>query len=362
MGKKSSAKVKVMKTSASSDEDVKQLNKMFAQITGTADADREVLLPKLKKVSQNVVNYIKLFNILLGFTPFIKQFEETAFWFDEIKDFLTELQESTKVDMNMKDDIEPDYYQLNDKNLNKLFKDLIGNDSLKKIIITSNNLVAFKSHLSDANNLSDTFVNREPGLELKPLAFSSIDLKYIWNHEDTIDKAKKFILNIIKRAFDIGMDMHDLVTSPNVDIKKFSSVLVDSIAKMKTQIPRCNKAFAIIENSVSTLENNFKTYFRGSVEAGNPNIIIESFIGDIIKEQKADASISYEFKQIISYLKQKSAGNNDPKIKKLFGMLNMQFSSLDELSDIKGESSSSASATPEIDDLSINYSKPPTYS
>jgi hypothetical protein len=158
------------------------------------------------------------------------------------------------------------------------------------------------------------------------------------------------------------MDMHDLVTSPNVDIKKFSSVLVDSIAKMKTQIPRCNKAFAIIENSVSTLENNFKTYFRGSVEAGNPNIIIESFIGDIIKEQKADASISYEFKQIISYLKQKSAGNNDPKIKKLFGMLNMQFSSLDELSDIKGESSSSASATPEIDDLSINYSKPPTYS
>lgn len=325
---KSQCKVKTMKMSASSDADVKDLQKMFSQITGTSDAERNVLLPKINKIYKNIVEYNNLFKIMLNFTPFINQFEEYKFWFEEIEAFLKELIETTGVDTTKKygDHTDGPYTEMDDLELNKFYKELKGNDSIKKIIITGSNLTAYKKHLTD--ELDDIFIKREPGINLQPLAFSSLDLKTIWN-TDIADKGKTFILSILKRTYSIGIELYEVITSPDVDIKRFSKVLVDSIAKMKKQIPRCDKAFAIIENSVKLLEDNFKSYFRDSVEACNPSIIIESFIVDISTSQKAGASVTNEFRKIVMFLKERSSQTSDPKVQKLFSMLNTQFSAFD---------------------------------
>lgn len=332
-------RAKVIKKSVSSvnETDMKDLNKMFGQITGMANADRIVLLPKIGKIYKNIIEFNKLYTILLNFKPFTEHFNEYKFWFDNISEYLGQLISSTGVDIKAKysdsnDDsnqMQHSFHSMDDDELNKFYKDLKENQSIKQMVITGSNLAPYKKYISDANNLDDAFIKREPGLTLQPFAFSSMDLKTIWSSENLDNKAKKFILSIIRHTYNIGISIYDTITSPDVDIKKFSKILIDSIAKMKKQIPRCDKAFAIIENSVSMLESNFKNYFRGSVEAGNPNIIIESFIIDISTTQKANAETTNQFKRIVSFLKEKGSQISDPKVKKLFGMLNNQFSTMD---------------------------------
>ena len=337
-------RTKVIKKSVSSasNEDMKDLNKMFSQITGTSDADREVIIPKISLLYKNIVEYNKVFNILLNFKQFTDNFAEYNFWFEDIKEFLTKLNETSGVDLNTKyidsgtgDQIEQKYHSLEDKELNDFYKKLKDNAQIKQIIITSGNLSPHKKYIADAAALDDAFIIREPGITLQPFAFSTMDLKIIWNSGTPNDKARKFVLSIIRHVYNIGITIYDLITSPDVDIKKFSKILVDSIAKMKKQIPRCDKAFAIIENSVSLLEDNFKNYFRGSVEAGNPSIIIESFIVDISTTQKANSATAAEFRRIVTFLKEKSSNTADPKVKKLFSMLNSQFSAMDRELGIK---------------------------
>jgi hypothetical protein len=226
------------------------------------------------------------------------------------------------------------------------------------MVITGSNLSVHKAHISEADKLDDIFINREPGLTLQPLAFSTMDLKIIWQFSGSSEMAKKFILSILRHTYLIGIDTYDIVTSPDVDIKKFSKILVDSIAKMKKMIPRCDRAFGIIEKSVKLLEDNFKTYFRGSVEAGNPSIIVESFIVDISTSQKSSPMVTAEFRKIVSFLKEKSSQNNDPKIKKLFSMLNNQFNTVDTELGVKSEDSEPAAKPVSIIEPLLTLAEP----
>lgn len=337
------AKIIKKSISATSDEDMQSLNAMFAQITGASNADKEVLIPKICKIYRSINTYYKLCNILLKFDLFTSKFTEYSFWFEDIEVFLKNLVSSTGIDMAKKytDDIEHHYHSLDNEELNTFYKKLKDNEFIKQIIITGSNLSQYKKYLtnivitpapdavSQTPKLNDKFIGNEPGITLQPLSFSTLDLKIVWNTEGFMFNDKKFILNLLKRIYETGIEVYDVVSSPDVNIKKFSTILVGSIAKLKKQIPRCDKAFAIIEKSVSTLETNFKGYFRDSVEASNPSIIIESFIVDISTSQKANASIASEFKRIIMFLQKNSANNNDPKLKKLFSMLNTQFSAMD---------------------------------
>jgi len=332
------ARTKIIKKniSGSSAKDMNDLNAMFNQITGMSDADPEILIPKLDKVFKNIQEYNKLYNILLNFKPFTEMFNEYKYWFHEIETFLAELITTTEVKVDGK--YGPgelhEYHSMDTIKLNILYKDIKNNSTIKKIIITGSNLSPYKKNL-EADPIDDIFIKREPGLTLQPLAFSSMDLKTIWGM-DIDDKCKKFILSILKHTYQLSIDIYDILTSPDVDIKKFSKLLIDNISKMKQMIPRCDNAFNIIENSVKLLETNFKNYFRSSVEAENPSLIVESFVIDISTTQKVSPIITSEFRKIIAFLReQNSAKSNDPKIKKLFSMLNSQFASMDTGLEVK---------------------------
>jgi hypothetical protein len=316
--------------SGSSAKDMNDLNVMFSQITGMSDADPEILIPKLDKVFKNIQEYNRLYNILLNFKPFTEKFSEYKYWFDEITEFLSDLITSTNVNIDGKygpGEIQ-EYHSLDITKLNILYKDIKNNAAIKKIIITGSNLSPYKKNL-ESDSVDDIFIKREPGLILQPLAFSSLDLKTIWGMD--IDyRCKKFIISTLKHTYKLSIDTYDILTSPDVDIKKFSKLLIDNITRMKQMIPRCDNAFNIIENSVKLLETNFKNYFRSSVEAENPSLIVESFVVDISTTQKVSPVITSEFRKIIAFLReQNSAKSNDPKIKKLFSMLNSQFASMD---------------------------------
>lgn len=315
--------VKIKKTiSKGLDDDTKELNEMFEQMTGSQSADLDIIIPKLVELHSLLNKYIKVFNLLLNFKEFIESFSEYESEFKCIKNFIDNIKEIC----DSENIFSEEKLKLMDINsVNTLYKSLKDKQEIQSIIITSSNLKTYKRYLEDKNNLKDEFIKREPGISLTPLSFSNLDLKKIWASEKLTHMAKKFILSILNHAYFIGHDIYELITSPDIDIKKFSKILIDNIDKMKKTIPRCDKAFNIIKNSVELLENNFKGYYRNSVEAENPSIIIESFIVDVSMSQKASVSTTSQFRKIIMYMKKQAANNNDPRVKKLFKILNTQF-------------------------------------
>ncbi len=347
--------VKIKKISTVSKDDAESLNKMFEQMTGLSNADPEVIIPKILKVEHIIVKYYKLFSILVNFSEFKTLLSEYDEWFKDIESFLENLKETTHINPSENyshEDIN-NILKLQNENvetLNKKYKNLKENSFVKQIIITCSNLENYKTHIKDKDNLSDKFIKREPGLSLIPFSFSTMDLKILWSLNELSSQGKKFLLSIVHYSYTIGRDLYEIVSSPDVDIAKFSSILVESITKMRKQIPRCDKAFDVIENSVKMLESNFTTYYRCSVEAENPSIIVESFIIDVSTSQSASPLVNSQFKKIVTYLKQKSSGINDPKIKKLFGMLNTQFSAMDAELGVKPDSNPAEEQTDDDED------------
>ena len=319
-------RAKVKKITPASSEDTNVLNDMFAQMTGAENADPEIIIPKLSRIYTLLNKFTKLYNLLLGFDEFVSRFAEHADEFDDISKFIQKIEALTRdADVSIEN-----LKKSSTDQVNILYKKLKTTPEVQAIIVTSSNLGKHKKYLEDRDNLGDEFIKREPGLSLTPLKFTKLDMKILWSSGKLTDMAKKYILSIISHTYQIGHEMYQIITSPDIDIKKFSKVLIDNIDKMKKQIPRCNNAFDIIANSVQMLENKFDGYYKTSVEAENPSIIVESFIIDVSMSQKSNASITAQFRKIIMFMKRQSANNKDPRVAKLFKILNNQFSMMQQ--------------------------------
>jgi hypothetical protein len=227
-----------------SEEDANVLNDMFEQMTGSQGADPEIIIPKLTRLHNLLTKFIKIYKLLLNFSDFIDNFQEYNKCFDEIKEFINQISNIINTDH----ELTHDKLKLMDiDQINNLYKVLKNKQEVQSIIVTSGNLGKHKRYLKDKNNLNDDFIKREPGLSLQPLSFTKLDLKILWASDKLTNMAKKYILNILNHTYNIGHEMYEVITSPDIDIKKFSSVLIANIDKMKKTIPRCDKAFNIIE-------------------------------------------------------------------------------------------------------------------
>ena len=312
----------VKKISLSNTEDANVLNDMFEQMTGSKNADVDILIPKILKIFEQLNKFSKLYKLLLGFTEFIDCFKQHNNHFDSIRQFVDNVEKILNDNARIN---ELSLKGMNKDDVNTIYNFLKDVTEVQNIIITSSNLGKYKRYLENKNELKDEFIKREPGLSLTPFSFTKLDLKILWASDDLNNMAKKYILNILHHSYVIGHVLYDTVTSPNIDIKKFSKIIVENIDKLKKILPRCDKAFDIIKKSVELLENKFKDYYRNSVEAENPSIIIENFIIDVSMSQKASASVTNQFRKIIMHMKKQVSNNNDPRVNKLFKILNTQF-------------------------------------
>jgi hypothetical protein len=340
-------RVKVKKIIAGDNDttDQETLAELFEQMTGGKDAESEIILPKYINVMNMLKKIYRLYNLLCGLDVFANTFSEYT-WVDEIKLFLNDIIEECELEQDANYTEEFIYSKYNElveqkdtdsatpsnnsfkEYINIIYKKLKSSSVIKKIMITSANLVPFRTHLMK-DIPSDTFIKREPGNTFTPLAFTTLDLRLIWNY-DVEPKCHKFILNILQHTFKLSYEIYDIIYSPDIDINQFSDLLISTITKLRKQIPRCDRAFDVIEQSVNMLRKNFKDYFRVSVETENPSSILESFIVDVASTQKANPSVVAEFRRITMFMKKNASNNSDPRVKKLFSMLNMQFSKIDK--------------------------------
>lgn len=188
-----------------------------------------------------------------------------------------------------------------------------------------------KHDLEDKDTLSMMFITKCEGDSLTLFQFSTLDFKQIsYNEEFFTPDLRKYMLFFLHILYKKGLEIVKLITQPDIDVEKFSDVLVRNIGQVRKQIPRCDKAFDKIAKSVNLLRGNFDDYYKDFVISQNPGIIIENFVGDVAKSSSADMEVTRQFRQIIKHFKQKMAGKvQDPKVKKLLSMMGKNLDVLD---------------------------------
>lgn len=335
------------------------LNSMFEEMMGIKNVEPEIIIPKFVKV-RNTVRHI--YKILILFNNILlPDFPEYKSSFDEIKVFADELKENVCVGNT--DDTEETYEDVSKDDMNGLYKKLKENTYIKRLIIQCGQMKECSKYFAELDKLELNFPGQIPGLSLQIFEFSTLDLKKLWATNIT-PKVKEYILNVLHLFYKDLFQIYRVTTSPDVDIDKFTGLLVESISKLKTQpgLSRCNNAFKRIEKSVVLLKDNFDEYYRDSIASSNPNMIIESFIVDVSNQGGSNARLTREFRQIIQYMDKVSKQNgksNDPRIQEVFKMLRKNFEIMEQKSSKKPEIIPVKTESKDLED--IDFTIPDTF-
>jgi hypothetical protein len=246
------------------------------------------------------------------------------------------------------------------KRFSSLYMDIKKCDLVTDFISTLNNLIPYRLYIGDKDNLSYKFILSMPGISFTPFSFVDLDLKrlFILFSADMIEnpttteehqRAKaqaqmiQFLMLGINKFYTLSYNLYKVITSPDVNIEEFVDIVLSNIDELRKHIPRCNKAFDKIIDSVHMLKDNFSLYYKDFVETRNSTIIMEDFIRDVAKSTDADIELTRQFREIIKYYK-KMAGqsaNNNPHIKMIFEKANKSLKELEKHENIaraeKGE-------------------------
>lgn len=192
-------------------------------------------------------------------------------------------------------------------------------------------------------NLGDGFIVNADGETLELLPFSNLNFKSMMNSDRMIPELRQYTLYWLHLVYIKCMSIADDVTSPPIDIDKFSNLMIDSIGQLDAQVPRCREAFELIKNSVGLMKNNFRGYYKDFLSAGSPGIIVDHFIHDVMENTSASPTVAFQFQQIRNFYISRVRAHNikDPRVKKMLALLGKN---LDVLED---QPKSSSVKTPE---------------
>ena len=200
------------------------------------------------------------------------------------------------------------------------------------IIVTCKNLITHKKSLSDSKNLKDKFMMKSAGLSFTPIAeLSQLNIKKIYIDSKLNKLEKNYVLTFLHKIFNISMDLYNILSTPDVDIEEFVSIIMNSIEDVKKAIPRCDQAFQKIIDSISLLKGNFNNYYKDFTVSGNPTIIMENFVLDVSKNTNSSPKVMMQFRKIIShYRKLASQHASNPKLQSLFSQVDSNFKELEK--------------------------------
>ena len=309
--------------SGSPDIDQTELMGMFQQLTGDpSKLDPEIIKEKYERLKNDIIRCNKL---ILKFKEAILDRLHTKVgndpFFDHSVRQLVEFVERVNeyVDVEINDNLVHIYQALKDS--------FVIEEYLKVCKVLSQGEECIK----DRCNLSDNFIKRSVGEDFFIFDFARINFKHLFTHileenfpePEELAGCKQYILVMCNMLYITTQDIYSIVTSPDVDIDKLSDLIIKAITAAKKQIPRCDKAFRLIENSVDMLKSGMNTYYKDFVASGNPAIIFENFINDISGDLHIDTQTLGQFKRIIFHFRKKANAmpKRDTKLDTVFGTL-----------------------------------------
>ena len=365
-----SVKIKAVKHK---DKDVAQL---FNQMLGADDSiNMNICYPKYVNMKSYVNNILKTLELLYT-GPVLKKYPQFEKNIQEIETFVKHSKEHTK-------ELFPVDYTEFEWNLNLIeeeekvrFGEIYNKLKSDKLIATCisicDNLIKYRKHIQDADNLCHKFIINMPGVDFSPFPFTDLNVKQLFillstdaypsagvprNVNDTVTKISeqfiKLMMLVLNKLYNLTYKLYQAYSSPDIDVKEFAEVVMNNLREVKKRIPRCEKAFRKIEESVEMLQDNFGTYYRDFVETKNQTIIMENFVLDVAKNTRADGETTRQFQQIIKHYKQIAQHQiKNPQLKMLFDKVNDNFKQLERHSNINAAERQSDSDEEESEETS----------
>jgi hypothetical protein len=319
--------------SSGNDLDQEELMGMFQQLTGDpTKLDPEIVKDKYERLKHAITRCNKLLRkfkeaILDRLTTRIGK---DPFFDHEVKNLLEYLDRAEQYI-----DETP-----TDENLIHIYQAMKESFVIEEYLKVCKNLRQGEECIKDRANLSDTFIKRAVGEELFIFDFSKINFKHLFTHileenisnKKELEDAKTYILLTFNMLYITTQDIYNIVSSPDVDIDKLSELIVQAIGAAKKQIPRCDKAFRLIENSVDLLKNGMSSYYKDFVASGNPVVIFENFINDLSGDLHIDTQTMGQFKRIIFHFRKRaeSLPQKNTKLDGVFQTLDKIMGMMDE--------------------------------
>lgn len=297
-----------------------ELTIMFQQMVDPEQADSEVVFPKYLTVRQKI-SAVARFLETLATGPIAEAAPDIDM--SEILDKAHAMRDQLVEHQYTKDEISTKWHS---------FKDTM---PVQECIMICSYLSPYKADLQDKDNLSGRWITR---MTLGTHVFPDMefDLYLLWNRDNIFnsEQLKKYILTLFSMLYRTTHDIYQITTSPDIDIDKFSVILIDAIKRVQQQpeLSRCGMAFRKISESVEMLKDNFSGYYKDFIQSKNPSTIIESFVLDVAENQQGSAELTRQFRKIISYYRKISQQNrmNNPDVKKLFNVLEGRISALEK--------------------------------
>ena len=224
-----------------------------------------------------------------------------------VLDFIEQLDSEIKKDVplnifkspSIKAEEQKRYYTLKDSKV------------VESILSVCHNLINHRSNLEKTKNIY--FVNDIPSEFIALAPITNIDFKALWADEFFSEKLKKVSLLMMKILLQKSYAIYKIVSTPDIDVKKFTETITGSILTLKRRIRGCDDAFNEIARSVNLFEDNFSNYYRDFVgtEQSNPSVMIDNFVRDIINkhEGKKQKRLIMQFGRIVRYIKQQYQKN-----------------------------------------------------
>ena len=330
---KSKVKVKVGAKSKADKADIDDLSNLLAEATN----------PKAIKVDTIMEKLIEISTHIQGFTTFIttmrKQLKGSS-----VKEIKTIRRGLLKWVRELPHELHPELVALMDKadgffDIKTMktvapddFKESmrVEYDNFKESELTAtyvdlyNRLLEFKVEITRKTCTYASLVKED-------FEIMGIQLEFLYTHLSG-EIFKDFMFEVYK----LSKEIYKFMVSPDINIEEVAAKLVGELGKIRGMIPRCDLAFDAIENSLSTLKDNFHMYFADFKETNNPVNLFDGFFTDLVNESgssKHQRQLMAQFGKITQFIAQQRKraseqgyykSNPDSKAKedKLFGMLN----------------------------------------
>lgn len=331
------------------------LMKLFNQMIGNEDPDPAIAIPKYKRIYDGCLDVIKLLNnfcnspVALVFAPiyphdfstlrhFLKSADEVMVHFKlavEDKTYSSaELHAANADPAKLAQLMLSSQQSYKISGLGEKYKNLKSCPVTQNVVMLARNIKTAlglekeRCHqtthdLEVKSDLRDGFIVNADGETLELLPFSKLNFKAMMLNDRMDAKMRGFTLTLLHLVYNRCIAVVQDLTSPDMDVEKFSELMVSSISELKKHVPRCDQAFAKIQNSVELMKNNFGRYYKDFISSQNPTIIAEHFLSDVARVTDADAATTAQFRRIAQFYAKNvnNAGVKDPRIKKMMSML-----------------------------------------
>ncbi len=318
-----------------------RISEMFNQMIGATGVNMKIVYPKYRDLKAYLSKLMDVLDMFVNRTSFMKNHPEFEEHRAEINQYVTTNREIIKllfcVDYPNAELSPSSVTDEEKKNFSERYEQIKTCSVVSTSLVTCNNLVPYRRHIDNDKELDHRFILTMAGTVFQPFPFTTLNLKQVFSvlQINNEKKTMEFLMVLLNKIYHLTYNVYRAISSPDVDINEFVDVIMSNISEVKKQIPRCDKAFKKIIDSVELLKDKFGEYYKDFVQSKNQTIIMENFVLDVAKNTNTDPETTRQFREIIKhYRKIAQTRVNDPRLKMLFDKVSESFDKFNKRDDI----------------------------